>query len=1530
MLQNSSTNIRELSVKFQDFMAGKRQAWTRAVAKRLFAILCIGLAAMVGGLMAQAQTARTYDFQGLPSSIDWDVAGGTRYEGTFTVSDDFSVDDVQFDITWFTPYVALVDIFIEAPDGTQVTLFDYACRGAPVSFGRRNYDIANPIADPGGQEGQQPPQAQDGTPASYTFVDNGRELGADYVNQVGPPGDTVCHEYWADSINRPDPTWPTQAIVHADLWPHLGAFRQLPTELLYGLQDGAFGDFAGMSAQGTWKVIVRKWGFAGGPSETSPWLQADTVIQSASLTFRPVQDSNPPAFSKSLSAAQGEQGELVTMTYKIDNSAGTDAIVRDLAFTETLPTGTLIDGTVLHDGTTLISNSCFGTLSAANGATTISLSDGVVMPGESCEIVVTLAPSQVGTITLQSGDLTSSAGNSGSSSAQYTVTQSLPLAVTKDFSVAQVLIGQTPTPTLDYVFSNPRSIKAKLVNFSETLPTGLQVASGTVLSTCPASDLPYVKSVIDAVPGASSFSVSNTGIPPHSGIVAGTCKIQIPVTASTPGTYQSAATTVSSTFGTVTSTAASIEFTEQLTPSFTKTFDPDLILIGETTTLTYEITANGTQASNLSFDETLPAGLVLTDTGPQTSGCDLPTLTADSGTRVIQARIGSVDFAQTCSITLEVRANQKGQYQAESSDLLSTSLVNPSDGSDTPISATVNSGTASASLTVHDNTVPLFSKVFDPAQIEQGDTTILTYTLDLEAGLAPVTDVEFTDQLPEGLVIDALSATDTDCDGTKTLGSDGRTFEFSGGSLDAGSVCTLAVIVRSVTPGAHTTDAVSLTSDLGDTEAAAISLQVTAADSPLFSSVFDPDEIEQGESTVLTYTIENATALVAATALSFTDQLPEGLVIDALSTTEADCAGTKALGDDGRTFEFSDGTLESGSACTLAVIVSSDTAGTFTTDSVLLTSNLGDRQAAATSLKVTSADAPIFTSLFDPDEMDEGESTVLTYTIDNAAALVSATALDFTDPLPDGLLIDDTIDVESDCDGTVTVSTEDNSITLASGSVAAQEACSIAVGITSSTPGEYRFTSADLSSSLGTSAGPTATLTVLDVTPPTVVITAAADAFTDLSAIEVIFTFSEDVSGFERSDIVVGSGTASDFSAVSATVYTASVTPSGNGDLTIDVPAGAANDTSSNANGNLAAEQLVIKNGIIELTQRIIRNFIAGRMDTIVSNEPELGDRLTQRATTAGGTDSGYAVNYQAGSANISFDTSLAAVRASLTDQRKLPYQSSIMRKTGLYGQPEDGAPQAARFDIWTKGTWSHSKTDTRRADTGLLYVGADWLLNEDLVVGVLTQFDWTLEDDKDSVVEVEGFGWMAGPYAVQRLAEHLTLEGRFALGQSDNKVNPIGLYSDSFDTDRVLVSSQLTGTYDWHRYTVHPFFRAIYMEERQNDYTDSLGNHIGEQVLSLGRVNFGPKIATTFTGSDGTTFSPYATLAGLYDFEGGRVTDLEGFVINEGRLRGRFTGGLNLLGSSGWNLGSAMFYDGIGQDKIEAMGFNLSLNLSF
>ena len=91
-----------------------------------------------------------------------------------------------------------------------------------------------------------------------------------------------------------------------------------------------------------------------------------------------------------------------------------------------------------------------------------------------------------------------------------------------------------------------------------------------------------------------------------------------------------------------------------------------------------------------------------------------------------------------------------------------------------------------------------------------------------------------------------------------------------------------------------------------------------------------------------------------------------------------------------------------------------------------------------------------------------------------------------------------------------------------------------------------------------------------DTTGATVII--SADKSSTNTDFTITFTFDEDVTDFTSSDLSTDNGSFSNFSATSGNVYTAKLQPSGDGNVAVNVAAGAAFDAAGN--GNNAAQTL--------------------------------------------------------------------------------------------------------------------------------------------------------------------------------------------------------------------------------------------------------------------------------------------------------------------------------------------------------------------
>ena len=467
----------------------------------------------------------------------------------------------------------------------------------------------------------------------------------------------------------------------------------------------------------------------------------------------------------------------------------------------------------------------------------------------------------------------------------------------------------------------------------------------------------------------------------------------------------------------------------------------------------------------------------------------------------------------------------------------------------------------------------------------------------------------------------------------------------------------------------------------------------------------------------------------------------------------------------------------------------------------------------------------------------------------------------------------------------------------------------------------------------------TQAVSAFDGTAPTVAISAPGEVRGTFIA---TFLFSETVTGFTLADINVGNGTPGNLVAVSGSHYTASISPVSDGNatttVTLNVAAGVAQDGAGNDNlaANPVAVNFIDEDFVRTRTRRAIANFMAQRADQITASEPNLVARLN-RSGGAGGTGStggpiGFTANGTLTNNRLTFATSLRQVLGS-SDTKHAKLRTELGQMMGL-GQQDATGTLGNRLrddglDIWVQGTVLKVENDTLKSDLGMFYLGIDYHFSPSLLVGFLTQFDWTDQTDVTQGVKVDGKGWMAGPYVVARLHDNLIFDGRVAWGRSANHVSPFATYEDAFDGERWLARGQFTGDFTIGSWNFAPSVGVIYFEENQKAYVDALNIAIPGQIVSLGRLTFGPQFSTNFQTPGGTVIAPHMSLTGIWDFKKAEIVDLAtGLASGTDDLRARFEGGVSIQMPNGWGLNGAGFYDGIGASNFKAYGGSLRLTV--
>ncbi len=138
-----------------------------------------------------------------------------------------------------------------------------------------------------------------------------------------------------------------------------------------------------------------------------------------------------------------------------------------------------------------------------------------------------------------------------------------------------------------------------------------------------------------------------------------------------------------------------------------------------------------------------------------------------------------------------------------------------------------------------------------------------------------------------------------------------------------------------------------------------------------------------------------------------------------------------------------------------------------------------------------------------------------------------------------------------------------------------------------------------------------------DQEPPTIAVEDSPSVVTSTNPFTITIVFSEDVTGFELSDIVTTNGTAANFATIDDRTYTVEITPDGSGDMTIELPADIAVDAAGN--GNMASTTVVqldlTVNPLGEIaTSPIEDTSINGDFERVLSGDFDGSSMLSNRA----------------------------------------------------------------------------------------------------------------------------------------------------------------------------------------------------------------------------------------------------------------------------------------------------------------------------
>jgi len=786
------------------------------------------------------------------------------------------------------------------------------------------------------------------------------------------------------------------------------------------------------------------------------------ALAAAFLALAPANADAQASFSAAFTPDTIGPGSTSKLTFTINNIEG--GPTTNLAFTATLPAGVTI-ATPAQAQTDCTGPSL--SLTAPDGGNTITLSGGRVGAGEICTVMVNV----VGVLNdgtnaewmLTSGDLTSSAGNSGTASATLNVRTDLP-GFTKSFSPATIDGGQRST--LTFTFNNTaNTARVGNLDFTDILPTGLVVANPPNVFTDAVSAGNPDTTVI-ASPGSNSITLDANGNATTPGFEVipanATRTLSVDVVATGTGRLENVAGELLADFITAGKAGAVLDVNTPADLLFTKSFIDDPVTPGDTVTLEFTIQnlSRTDAATGISFTDdltTVLAGLTATLPPSPDPPCGAgSTLTGSAGDTLLTLAGGTLAPEETCTfqVTLNVPGGATaGSYPNVTSDLTATvggiGVVVPG---------------ASDSLFI--NNAPLITKTFLDDPVVAGGSTRMEFTITNTSSTSSATDITFIDDLtawlPFPVSVDLPPTPDPPCGPGSSLslislGTDEQGLQLTGGELAPGASCTFEVTVNipiGLASGfyTNTTEPISATVDGGPVTGKTATDQLEVIGGVTITKEFTDDPVAPGGTATLEFTLSlDVDAPGDATNIAFTDNLNDTLTgMVSSSGTQNDICGTGSSISGTSTLSFTGGTLSPGESCTFSVQVdvpagadpgfyANTTSNVTATISTLETQG----QPATDDLLVTGL---TFSKEFLTDPVIPGGTTTLRFTLDNSNGAQAADITFFTDNLEADLpgLAATGPPTFDDCGGDMSGTTF---LTYVGGSVPAGQVCTIEVPV---------------------------------------------------------------------------------------------------------------------------------------------------------------------------------------------------------------------------------------------------------------------------------------------------------------------------------------------------------------------------------------------------------------------------------------------------------------------------------------------------
>ena len=469
-----------------------------------------------------------------------------------------------------------------------------------------------------------------------------------------------------------------------------------------------------------------------------------------------------------------------------------------------------------------------GSVSAAPGGLSFSLSNATLAANAFCTVSFNVSSNRVGGITnvIPAGAIRTAQGLSNLGPASTSLSTQANLGISKSFTPRVVKPGQRAR--LRITLHNATLFALANVAVTDNLPVGLTVPGGANPTTS------CTGATIDT-PSAGQVRIAGASVPASVGGAESTCFGEIDVVVAAQGDYTN---TIPA--GSVTGSSGGVPITNsdptsdvllaRIPLQLNKALDSFTLDAGNpggfTTgaasrppgsfaVLTVRIAnPNPAPLSGMGFTDNLPTGVVVATPANASTTCGPGVVTASAAATSVILGGGSIAANGSCTVSVRVVSNIPGAY---------TNTLGP--GAVTTAEGVANEEPTSARLLV--TTPPTVSKEFAPPVIAPGAVSRLTIFLG-NANAAPATlTAALVDNLPTApgnVLVAPVPAIQTTCPGgvgavTAVVGA--STVTFADGQVIPAGGCNFSVNVTGATAGAYvnTIPAGALQTTLGSNQA---------------------------------------------------------------------------------------------------------------------------------------------------------------------------------------------------------------------------------------------------------------------------------------------------------------------------------------------------------------------------------------------------------------------------------------------------------------------------------------------------------------------------------------------------------------------------------------------------------------------------------------------------------------------------------------------------------------------------------------